>query len=51
MGEFGSGSLLPEEEEWEKDRSFARDQTWILESPEPDKIKFELGSTARQVVG
>ena len=33
----------------EKDKRLGRDQTWMMESVEPERKKLELGSTARAV--
>lgn len=38
------------EEGCEKDRRAGRDQTWMLESEDPERRKLEVGSTARVVI-
>lgn len=34
-----------------KDRRSTSDQTWMLASDEPERMKFELGSTTTVVTG
>lgn len=51
MGENGSGKLGSLTDGAEKDSNEGIDQSWRLESEDPDSRKLEVGSTARHVVG
>lgn len=51
MGELdGCWSLLVEGG-FAKNSSPGSDQTWILASEDPDRMKLEVGSTAKDVTG
>lgn len=50
-GENGRGWLGSFCEGWEKDKSEGNDQSWRLESEDPERMKLKVGSTARQVTG
>lgn len=49
-GAWGDGWLMSLVDEAENDRSVGIDQTWILESSEPERKKFDEESAARQVI-
>lgn len=50
-GEKGSGWLESVDEEARNDSRDGMDQRCMLESGDPDRRKFDVGSTARHVVG
>lgn len=50
MGEFGWCWSRPDIG-FVKERILTRDQTWMLASDDPETIKFEVGSTTREVTG
>lgn len=50
IGEFGCCRSRPEGS-LAKERILAKDQTWILASDDPERMKFEVRSTTREVTG
>lgn len=48
-GERGGGWVGSVDEGWTKERRAGRDQTWMLESGEPERRKLPVGSTATLV--
>lgn len=51
MGELGGCLSRPAEGGFENDSSRGSNQTWILASEDPDRMKLEVGSTANDVTG
>jgi hypothetical protein len=50
-GELDDNWSWAAEEGLEKEIRFGNDQTWILASSEPERMKLHVGSTTREVTG